>query len=293
MSEVARKPLWKRLGASVLRIALAVLVLLQVYGYAIQDRMIFYPQPLGDDVRRAVLRTSADVEEIELKTADGTRLHGWFVRNDNGASPAPVLIYFGGNAEEVSGLALEARELRGVSLALFNYRSYGKSGGNPSEIALFGDALAIYDLIAARPAVDRERIVAMGRSLGSGVATYLATQRQLAAVVLVTPYDSMTAVARTKLPFVLVDLLLRHPFDSASRARSIDAPLLALIAEADTVIPPRHSHRLASLWRGPVTSITLNAEHNDIDVHSKYWSSVREFLQRNGVLGPKPGLRQQ
>jgi fermentation-respiration switch protein FrsA (DUF1100 family) len=288
------KPLWRRLGASILRIALAVLVLLQVYIYAMQDRMIFFPQPLADDMRRAVHKARPDAEEIELKTADGHRLHGWFVRNNDGASKAPALIYFGGNAEEVSGLALDAGELRGVSFALFNYRSYGRSDGDPTESALFSDALAIYDLVAARPAVNKQRIVAMGRSLGSGVATYLASQRPLAAVVLVTPYDSMTAVARAKYPFVLVDLLLKHPFDSVSRARSIDAPLLALIAGADTVIPPRHAERLAAAWRGPVTSIVLEgAEHNDIDFHARYWSSMRDFLTKNSVLGQKARATQQ
>jgi pimeloyl-ACP methyl ester carboxylesterase len=72
--------------------------------------------------------------------------------------------------------------LRGVSFALFNYRGYGKSEGEPSESALFRDALEIYDLIAARSAVDKQRIVAMGRSLGSGVAAFLASQRPVAAV---------------------------------------------------------------------------------------------------------------
>jgi fermentation-respiration switch protein FrsA (DUF1100 family) len=277
-----------------LRIAIAVLVLLQVYVYAIQDRMIFFPQPLGDDVRSAVHKTRPDAEEIELKTADGNRLHGWFVRNNDGASEAPALIYFGGNAEEVSGLALEANELRGISFVLFNYRGYGRSDGDPSEAALFSDALAIYDLVASRRGVDRQRIFAIGRSLGSGVATYLASKRPLTAVVLVTPYDSMTAVARAKYPFVLVDLLLRHPFDSVSRARTIDTPMLALIAGADTVIPPRHAEHLAAAWRGPVTSVVLKgAEHNDIDVHSQYWPSMRDFLRQTAVLSRKAGVTQQ
>ena len=294
MKEAAPKPLlWRRLGSSTLRIALAVLVLLQAYIYATQDGMIFFPQPLSEDVQGMVRQARRDAEEITLTTTDGNRLRGWFVRNSNAPS-APALIYFGGNAEEVSGLALEADELRGISFVLINYRGYGKSDGAPGESALFRDALAIYDLIAARTGVDRKRIVAMGRSLGSGVATYLASQRPLAAVVLVTPYDSMTAVARAKYPFVLVDLLLRHPFDSVSRARSVDAPLLALIGGADTVIPPRHAEHLAAAWRGPVTSITLkDADHNDIEIHPRYWPSMRDFLKRNGVLNQKADITQQ
>lgn len=291
MTAPAPQPLWKRLGLSTLRIALGVLVLLQVYMYLAQDGMIFMAQPLDDEIRNAVRRSRPDAEEITITTADGAQLRGWFVRNGK-ASTAPALIYFGGNAEEVSGLALDADELRGISLVLINYRGYGKSSGTPSESVLFSDALTIYDYVAAKTGVDKRRIVAMGRSLGSGVATYLATQRPLAAVVLVTPYDSMTAVARAKYPIVLVDLILKHPFDSVGRAPAINAPLLALIAGADTVIPPRHAARLTAAWYGPATSITLKeADHNDIEVHPGYWASVREFLKKIGIFGEQPGKK--
>ena len=174
--------MWRRLGASTLRISFAVLVLLQVYIYTVQEGMIFFPQAHDDGLHSKVHRLRSDAEEIEFRTADGHRLHSWFVRNSDGAPKAPALIYFSGNAEAVSGLALEAGELRGVSFALFNYRGYGKSEVEPSESALFRDALEIYDLIAARSAVDKQRIVAMGRSLGSGVAAFLASQRPVAAV---------------------------------------------------------------------------------------------------------------
>jgi fermentation-respiration switch protein FrsA (DUF1100 family) len=287
----AAAPYWKRALFSGLRIAIAVLVLLQVYMYVAQERMIFLRQGLGDEMRGMVRRARPDAQEIWLPTGGGERLHGWFVRNAEGASPAPALIYFGGNAEEVSGLALEAGELRGITFVLFNYRGYGRSEGDPSESALFSDAVAIYDLVASRPDVDPKRIVAMGRSLGSGVATYLATQRPLAAVVLVTPYDSMTAVARAKYPYVLVDLLLIHPFDSASRARTIDTPLLALVAGADTVIPPYHAQQLVKAWRGPVTAVVLEgSDHNDIELHARYWSTVRNFLRDRmaASLPPSP-----
>lgn len=264
---------------SVLRVAIAIVVALHVYLYFAQDRMLFLPQPLVPEVQAAMRKAVPDVEELSLATADGERLHGWFVRNGAKES-APALIYFGGNAEEVTGMALDAAQLPGVSFVLFNYRGYGRSTGEPGEKALFADALAIYDRIAARPGVDPKRIVAMGRSLGSGVATYLASQRPVSAVVLVSPYDSMRAVAREHYPFVLVDLLLRHPFDSASRARSIDVPLLALAADKDTIIPQRHSEALAKAWKGPVTSKVLaGAGHNDIRLHPDFWPSIRSFLK--------------
>jgi fermentation-respiration switch protein FrsA (DUF1100 family) len=268
----------KKFAYSTLRIGVAALVLIHVYLYVAQDHMIFLPRPLAEGAR-------PDGEEMTLATADGHRLHGWFMRNSKDTADTPVLIYFGGNAEEVSGFALDATELPGVSLALVNYRGYGKSDGKPSEQAFFNDALAIYDAVAAHPGVDRKRIVVMGRSLGTGVATYLASQRPLAAVVLVTPFDSVAAVARAQYPFVLVDLLLKHPFDSLARAPTIDAPMLALIAERDSIIPPRHAETLVKAWRGPVTSVVFErADHNDISSHARYWLTVREFLKKTGTV---------
>jgi fermentation-respiration switch protein FrsA (DUF1100 family) len=278
--KAVRRPKAMSLAVAALVAVLAALAVLHVLIYFAQERMLFFPQPLVEGMRAAVFTAQPDAREIELATADGQRLHGWFIPNGSGAArEAPVLIYFGGNAEEVSHLALEAGQLRGISLVLFNYRGYGKSTGTPGEQALFSDALAIYDQVASLPGIDPKRIIAMGRSLGSGVATYLASQRAVAAVVLVTPYDSMAAVGRGHYPFLLVDVLLRHRFDSASRARTIDAPMLALIAGADTIVPPERGKALAKAWRGPVTSLVVpNARHNDIGIHPEYWQAIRRFL---------------
>ena len=278
---------WPKAMSLAISAIVAVLVaLLVLHGllYFAQDRMIFFPQPLGDAMRAAVFTAQPDAREIELSTADGQVLRGWLIPNGAGVHEAPTLIYFGGNAEEVSHLALEAGKLRGISLVLINYRGYGRSTGLPSEQAFFSDALAIYDQVAALPGVDRKRIIAMGRSLGSGVATYLASQRPVAAVVLVTPYDSMAAVGRGHYPYLLVDALLRHRFDSASRARSIDTPMLAIIAGADTIVPPARGEALAKAWRGPVTSLVLpGAGHNDVAFYPAYWQAIRQFLGKTVV----------
>ncbi|HET7613301.1 MAG TPA: alpha/beta hydrolase [Gemmatimonadaceae bacterium] len=268
-------------GLLVVFVGLAVL---HAVVYFVQDRLIFLPQPLDDAMRAAVHRAVPDAQEIELRTADRNTLHGWYL--PNGAPPrnAPALVYFGGNAEEVSRLALEAGELRGVSLILMNYRGYGRSTGRPSEQALFADALTIYDHVAKMPGVDARRIIVMGRSLGSGVATYLASRRRVSAVVLVTPYDSMAAVGHTHYPFLLVGPLLKHPFDSVHRAPGIDSPMLAIIAGADTIIPPSHGQALVKAWRGPASSAFFPAAgHNDIRLQPAYWPAIRDFIRIMGT----------
>ena len=140
-------------------------------------------------------------------------LRGWLLRAA-GREPAPLLIYFGGNAEEASWVLSELAHIPGWSALVVNYRGYGQSEGAPSERALFADALALYDQAIKRLDIEPHRVVAMGRSLGTGVATYLASQRPIAAVILVSPYDSLVSIAQRAYPFLPVRLLLKHRFDS-------------------------------------------------------------------------------
>jgi pimeloyl-ACP methyl ester carboxylesterase len=121
----------------------------------------------------------------------------------------------------------------------------------------------------------------IGRSLGSGVAVQLAAARAVDGVVLVTPFDSLTNVARHHYPYLPVSWMLKHPFDSLSRAPSIAAPLLCLVAERDQVIPTVHSRRLFDAWRGPKRWIELDgAGHNSTDDVPAFWQALREFLVR-------------
>ncbi len=121
------------------------------------------------------------------------------------------MIYFGGNGEEVSWLVPEFSRVPDWAALLVNYRGYGLSEGQPSETKLYRDALALYDRATRRPDIDSGRVIVMGRSLGTGVATYLASQRPVAGVVLISPYDSLVQVAREAYPFLPVNLLAPTP----------------------------------------------------------------------------------
>ena len=206
-----------------------------------------------------------------MRAGDGARLHGWLRRGTGGAGRRGLVIYFGGNAEEVSGQVLDADAVAPWSLAAFNYRGYGLSEGRPSETALVADALVVYDRLAAREDIDPDRIVVFGRSLGSGVAVPLAAARPVRGVVLVSPFDSLRSVGRRHYPFVPVSLLLRHPFDSLAHAPSLEAPLLVIAGERDRIIPAPHSKRLLEAWTGAKRWVLLpGADHNGIHLHPGY-----------------------
>lgn len=244
--------------------------------YLAQDSLIFLRQPVAEARRLEIAQRHPDVASVLLTAADGTRIHAWHLK-----AGAPLVLYFGGNAEEVSWMIEAAkREAPGVSWLFVDYRGYGLSEGSPSEKALVADALAFYDHASSLPGIDAKKIYAFGRSLGSGVAVALAAERPLAGVVLVAPYDSLTALAKRYYWYLPVDWMLKHRFDSIARAPKLGAPLLSIVAANDEVIPPEHAERLHAAWGGPKRRVTLpGATHNAMDDAPRFWPSIREFLK--------------
>ncbi len=241
--------------------------------YWFQDSMIFFPH--GPSVWN---QEAFAPYEIRIQRGD-IQLQGWFVRKQ--ISPeSPLVVYYGGNAEDVSENLLAIDRFAPRSLLLMNYRGYGGSGGSPSESLFFADALHILDTVMAENGIRSEEVVLMGRSLGSGVAVHVASRRQVKGVILVTAFDSLVTVARRHYPFLPVRWMLRHRFDSVSAAPSISSHLLNLIAGKDEVIPRSSSLRLGEAWGGQVQTVIIEeAGHNDIGAFEAYWESIDHFLK--------------
>lgn len=269
---------------SITRIGLGVLAGILIGNpillYVMQERLIFHPVPMDDAKRKGIRDRLPSVNEITLASDDGTKLHGWFqkaARDDR----APLLIYFGGNEEDIAWLFAAQDRIPGRSLAAINYRGYGLSEGEPGERAIFADALRIFDALAKRDDVDPGDVAVMGRSLGSGVATYLATARPVRAVVLVTPYDSIADIASEKFWFAPVSMVLKHRFDSIGRARSIRVAALFMVAADDDQIPVDRSRRLFEAWAGPKQwHLARGEDHSTIGYYGPYWKVIGEFLAR-------------
>jgi len=276
--------------AVAVKVALGIAIAVPVVVYFLQDRLMFFPQPLSQARRTVIAQHYPAVDELSLRAADGTRLHAWRVRAGPGA---PLLLYFGGNAEEVSGMLEAIGDPRagatpGVSWLLLDYRGYGASEGAPSEAALVADARLLFDRARASADGGAAPIIAFGRSLGSGVAVALAASRPLDGVVLVTPFDSAVAVAKRYYPYLPVDWMMKHRFDSIAQAPRLGMPLLCVIAERDEVIPPVHGERLYAAWGGPKHKLLLpGAKHNEGD-GDEMWEEVRRFLRQWRQWGQTP-----
>jgi uncharacterized protein len=252
--------------SSLAAIALVVALALPLALWFLQERLIFLPQPLSAAQRAAVKQRFPAVREVFLPSG----AHAWHVGGD------PLVIYFGGNAEDVSWMLSQNHP--GTGWLLVNYPGYGASPGSPSEQTISADALQWYDYAVEelRPA----KIFVFGRSLGSAPAVLLASERKLSGVVLVTPFDSLVEVAKRHYPFLPVKLMLRHQFDSIGRAPKIPAPLLCIAAARDEIIPSSHARKLFDAWSGDKRWVELEeAGHNTTDSHPLFWDHLKRFLK--------------
>lgn len=298
---------WWAALLSLLRVAAGVGVglplVMMPYLYLAQEAMIFPSPRYAPDLLASVRRVFGEAREVYLSAAAEVVLHGWHLSPAERAAlatageggrrrsswegegrpgqPAPLLFYFGGNGELAADFLWEAEQLPPAwGVVSMDYRGYGLSQGKPAEAALCDDAVRLFDHWSDQPGVDPTRVVAMGRSLGSGVAVALAARRPLRGVVLVTPFASLTQLAQERYPYLPVAWLLRHPFDSRARAPAVAAPALLLAAGEDDLVPPRHAEALAAAWGGPRQLRRLDGlGHDTIQEGAAYWPAISAFLR--------------
>jgi len=238
--------------------------------YFAQERILFpgagLPSPRLDHPRAP--------ERLKLSGGDGAELHGMLLRAADAS--ADLLIGFGGNAQDAEILAQDlAADFPELHTAVFHYRGYGPSTGQPGEAALLADALAIHDALTER--LRPQRTYAIGISLGSAVAAWLSRQRQLAGVLLITPFDSIEAVAKESYFWVPVSLLLRHRFPSAEFMAGNPTPVAVIAAEQDRLVRPERTRALVERVPNLVFERVLaGAAHNTLYQLPAYAEALKD-----------------
>jgi hypothetical protein len=228
--------------------------------FLFQRSMIYYPQPREYQAGVTLLTLQSGGERVLVST----RPH------DGDAA----LIYFGGNAEDVSQDMPDFRaEFPDTAIYLLHYRGYGGSSGKPTEKGIVADALVLFDLVHAQ----HSSIIVIGRSLGSGVAVQVASQRPVARLVLVTPYDGLKDIAAKEYPFIPVGLLLLDKYESWRYAPQVTASTLILAAGSDEVIPRSSTERLKTRFKsGIVRYVEIpGVGHNSISDSPNYMALLK------------------
>ena len=244
---------------------------------ASQRRLVFNPT-----LRREVDKPRSSghrTRPIVLRADDGTKLSGWLMTPQL-VGPHPAVVYFGGRSEEVSWVVRDAGKLfPGMAVLAVNYRGYGASHGDPAENHMVEDGRLLFDWLAERHHVDPSKVAVVGRSLGSGVAVQVALERPVHSLVLITPYDSILAIAKRKFRAVPVEYVLRHRFESVKYAPSLTAPTFVLRAAMDDVVPHSHTDLLvAKLGKLQRDETVPDSDHMNIPYLESTQARIAEFL---------------
>ncbi len=243
---------------------------LVLFMYLRQESFLFFPPAARHDQHGFV-----NVVDYHLEQGAAI-LRGWLV--NPGLVREKLLIYYGGNGEDIFQNIDEFRDIKAASLFVA-YRGYGPSYGKPGEPEFFADSLAVIDDVVKRYAP--KEIFLIGRSLGSGVACYAASRRDVQGTVLITPYDSIENVARSNYPWLPVSLLLKHRFASIQYLAQIVCPLLVLYGGQDSVVPPERTKNLIDHIVGKRQIVFIErADHGTIDMFPEYWAALLSFINR-------------
>jgi fermentation-respiration switch protein FrsA (DUF1100 family) len=227
------------------------------------------------------------VQEISFTTADGIELAAWYA-----PAPAnrPTIVMFHGNGGSLRGERYRLKQFKDAQMGvlLLAYRGYSGNLGSPSEQGLYADARAALDWLHAS-GVKSDSIVLYGISLGSGVATKMAAERDFAALVLESPYTSTVDVAAWRFPVVPVSWLMEDRFESLARIGSITEPLLVMHGDRDVVIPQRFGRRLFEAANEPKQGFWPHGlGHNDIFDNGGFDTALAFIVRTMNVRAETP-----
>jgi fermentation-respiration switch protein FrsA (DUF1100 family) len=269
--------------------------------YLVQSWLLF-PGAYFHSRKTAVIHAAPGRELLTLHTADGHRIAAVFgaALNSDGsprtdAANRPTLIYFYGNGDCVHTSMDQFDEFRrlGANVMIPEYVGYPMSGGKPGEAGMYATADAAYQWLLERPEVNKNQIIAVGRSIGSGAAVDLASRKPLAGVATFSAFTSMDEMARKVLPIFPTKLFLRHHFRNEEKIPQVHCPIFLAHGTKDTLVPFSMMARLKNKAGGPVTLYEIvGADHNDIFLvgGDKLLEKFGEFIEEvhRGVAPKKP-----
>ncbi len=255
-------------------------LLLVLLMYAMQSRLVHLPHIPG----RALIATPQDIgleyRSVQLRTADGVRLHGWWVPAENARG---TVLFFHGNAGNISHRLDSLRIFNRLEVDVFiiDYRGYGNSDGRPSEQGLYRDAEAAYRYLVEERQIAPERVIAFGRSLGAAVAAWTAAHHELGGLILESAFISVPELGAELYPFLPVRTLSRLRYDTRAWLQRSDLPVLIVHSERDEIVPYRHGLALYQAAGESGRLLTLQGDHNTgfLQAGAKYRDGLARYLE--------------
>lgn len=253
----------------------------------LQEYLFFHPW--NDMISYKKLQEIEEFKEIKIKN-DEVNLSGWFWNIGKKEGKNPLVIFFGGNAQNSSNTLYnyyQSGTMKNVfgnyNLMLIDYPGYGMSKGKPSDDSMFIASKYIFEYATKMSEVNIDNIVIMGYSIGTGVASYCASENDASGLILVAPYDKALSLYNDAIDSFhgSVASLAKYSFDSSTYAENVTEPTLIFTSKKDEVINYKHSLDLAGHFSKLDDVVILeNVNHNGYFSQTEVLNTITDFLNK-------------
>ena len=258
-------------------IILLLYLLVCLFVYIFQQQFIFYPQkgsqPPPDDL---------GIKEHWIKTADGEKLHAWWMTVDTNAY---TVLFFHGNAGNVSRGEKRMRLFHqmGFNALAIDYRGYGISTGKINKEAdIYEDARASYEYLQKTLGIPENKIIIWGWSLGGAVAVNLAQNKKCHALLMEATFYCLDDMAKKTFWFIPNSLLLKYDFASYAKLSNVNCPILFTHSREDQTVPYAQGKQLYEKFTGKKKFVEISGDHNHglFDSQENFIPEALPFLQQ-------------
>lgn len=242
--------------------------------YFLQEKLIFLPATLPQNFK---YEFNVPFEEFFLENGDGARLNGLHFKSDKSKG---VILYFHGNAGNLArwGEITQYFTRFQYDVVVMDYRTYGKSKGKLSESALYEDGQMFYDYVIDQ--YPEDQLILYGRSLGTGIATWLGSNNNPSQIILETPYYSFLDIGMKRFPYLPVKWLLKYHFRSFDYVQRINCPVTIFHGTEDNVVPIQSGRKLYESIPGNSKKMVVieGGRHNNLSQFDRYHSGIEALL---------------
>jgi len=269
--------MFKKFRNNLLQIILIIFFiyfLVLVFLYFYQRNLLYHP----NENNYSEDKISVDIENVRIKTSDNIELLGWY--HEKNLKDFKTLIFFHGNAGSLENRIHKLNHFRdmNINFLIIAWRGFSGNNGNPSEQGLYEDGKSAIDWLIKK-GISEKNLILYGESLGTGVATHLAQNKNFAGVILETPFTSMIDAAKKFYPYIPVKLLLKDKFENYKKIKNINSPILIMHGEVDQLVPFSMGKKIYEIANEPKYSYFTKYDNHMMEYDENLVLALKSFLR--------------
>jgi uncharacterized protein len=270
--------MFKKFRKNLLQLVLVIFLLYSfvlVFLYFYQRNLLYHPNENNYSKDKILV----DIKKVKILTSDNIELLGWY--HEKNLKDYKTLIYFHGNAGSLENRIHKLNHFQDINInfLIIAWRGFSGNKGKPSEQGLYIDGKSAIDWLT-RKGVEEKNLILYGESLGTGVVTHLAQNKNFAGVILESPFTSMIDAAKTFYPYIPVNLLLKDKFENFKKIKNINSPILVMHGEIDQIVPFSMGKKIYEMAKKPKYSYFTEYDNHMMKYDENLVLALKSFLKR-------------